>query len=136
MNSQQDDIKKYDDLGKREKVNVEVDLLAKKTLLSYVTKGCPAIKTDIQKGDKWALLVDEEQVTSKIKKTIYNHIWAANGKEYWIKKLGIHPIYAHLVDWEVVRKASKLCNDQKRKRRIKHMANIGPVGKVMFQRKE
>ena len=76
------------------------------------------------------------RVLSKIKKTIYNHIWAANGKAYWIKKLGIHHIYAHLIDWEVVRKASKMCNDQKRKRRIKHMANIGPVGKVMFRRKE
>jgi len=44
-------------------VNVEADLLAKKTLLSYVTKGCPAIEIDIQKGNKRALLVDEEQVT-------------------------------------------------------------------------
>ena len=96
-------------------------------------KRMPSNKNRYPKGDKWALLVDEEQITSNINKTIYNQIWNANGKEYWVKKLGIHPIYAHLIDWEVVRKASKMCKDQKRKRRIKHMANIGPIGKVLFQ---
>jgi hypothetical protein len=60
VNSHQDDITKFEELDNWEKANVEADLLAKKTLLTYVTKGCPPIKTDIQKGDKWALLVDEE----------------------------------------------------------------------------
>ena len=136
VDGHQDDIKKYEDLDEWEKANVEADSLAKKALLKYTTQGCPTIDTPITQGDKWAMMIDGEQITSRIKKTIYNRKWKEQGKKYWTEKMGIHPIYKHKVDWEVIKRTSKMCTGQKRKIRSKHMANIGPVGSVLHRRGE
>jgi len=53
-----------------------------------------------------------------------------------MEKMGIYPIYKHKVDWEVIKRTSKMCPGQKRKMRSKHMANIGPVGSVLYRRGE
>jgi len=88
VDGHQDNIKKDEDLDKWEKVNIEADTLVKQALLKYTTQGCPSISTPITQGDKWALLIDGEQITSRIKKSIYNRKWKEQGKKYWIENYG------------------------------------------------
>ena len=71
-----------------------------------------------------------------IKKTIHNQKWKEQGKKYWIEKTGIHPIYKHKIDWKVIKKTSKMCPGQKQNLRSKLIANIGPVGLVLYRRGE
>ena len=68
VDGHQDDIKKYKDRDEWEKANVEADTLAKQALLKYTNQGCPSIDTPITQGDKWALIIDGEQIMSRIKK--------------------------------------------------------------------
>jgi len=118
VDGHQDEIKKYKDLDEWKSANVDADTLAIPAHLKDTTQGCPSIDTPITQGDRRALIIDKEQITSRIKKTIYNRKWKKQGKKYWM---------------EVVKWTSKMCHGQKRKLRSQDIANIGPVVSVPYR---
>jgi len=79
--------------------------------------------------------MDEVPVTSEMKKTIYNSKWIEEGKSFWMVRLQIWHDQINFIEWDIVRRTSVMCSGQQRKRRTKHVANIGPVGTVLHRHK-
>jgi len=131
----QDAVKPFETLTAWEQANYSAHKYAKDALRDYVTDECPPIPTTIGEGDTWLLTLDAVPVTSEIKKTIYNSKYNDEGKSFWMVRLQIRYDQCNIIEWDIVRRTSVMCSGEQRKRRTKHMANIGPVGTVLHRRK-
>ena len=128
----QDAVKPFETLTAWEQANYSAHKYAKDALRDYVTDECPPIPTTIGEGDTWLLTLDTVPVTSEIQTIMYNSKWIEEGKAFWMAHLRIRDNQINFIKWDsIVRRTSAMCSGQQRKRRTKHMANIGPVGPVL-----
>lgn len=129
----QDSKKKWEDLDDWEMANVHADLLAKQYLAHFGLRHKDLLP-ERDKDDMWTICYRSEMVVCNIHKVLYEKIWAATGKSFWLQRLHLPAHYCDNIAWDILGKISSKLTYSKRQRYIKVMANIAPVGTTLYRR--
>ena len=73
--------KTMEELDRWEKLNIEMDALAKQALSQH--QECPALTTI---GEPWSIWLQNEKLVKNISSRVYDHIHGQEAIQYWIKK--------------------------------------------------
>ena len=108
VKAHQDEVKSVEELDRWERTNTKADFLAKQLLPLFFINGEPCIPTPINSKTGWMIKINNEVVTTNIRARIKNHIWAFQGKQFWIHRLQLSPGQVQYVWWEVLEYISKI----------------------------
>jgi hypothetical protein len=122
----QDENKEKTDLDRWDRLNIEMDTLAKYTLSQPYQSSTQHIQ-----GEPWSIWINNDKIIKHCAKAIYNHIHGKIALDYWMKKEKITEVYCSLIDWDTIGKAMNNTNLPRRWFISKHSSGMCGVGKFI-----
>jgi hypothetical protein len=102
VKAHQDTVKSLDELDRWEKANVKADHLAKQYLEQFMLEGCPQIPITITTKSGWLISLNNEIITTSIQERIQSHIWAFQGKQFWVRCLQMPEAATQFIWWGIL----------------------------------
>jgi hypothetical protein len=120
----QDDKKDISALDRWEKLNIEMDALAKLTLSQP-----HSLPSQTSKGEPWSIWIDNEKIIKDIANNIYEHIHGKEAIDYWLQKEKLNSETRSLMVWDPIGKAITQTPLPRRWFLSKHISGMCGVGK-------
>jgi hypothetical protein len=120
----QDDKKDSSALDRWEKLNIEMDALAKRTLSQP-----HSLPSQTSKGEPWSIWINKEKIIKDIANNIYEHIHGKEAIDYWLRKEKLNSETCSLMAWDSIGKAITQTPLPRRWFLSKHISGMCGVGK-------
>ncbi len=120
----QDDKKDISALDRWEKLNIEMDALAKRTLSQP-----HSLPSQTSKGEPWSIWINKEKIIKDIANNMYEHIHGKEAIDYWLRKEKLNSETCSLMASDTIRKAIIQTPLPRRWFLSKHISGMCGVGK-------